>query len=316
MNAILLYLIVFVALFSLFNYKYKKEKWEDQLRQFKSETIDIDVFFYKPLTFSKLKKRKVWVYIPFESNSRMWDSFSERRTTRMNLSYMNLCIKSIVDCCAEKYDIVVFSDSDFEDLLKLPVDHTKLSGALLENHRQICLMKIMYEYGGVLVPPSLFLKESVYHLDNPQQWYVSEMVNTNNVSNQKMLPSNQLMGTNAKNPELLLYIQHLEKQDRTVVESPFCENYFVSKQIPVIDGGLIGTKSKTGPVVLEDLMSDQVLDLTDNNIGLYMPDEVLKKRIHYQWFCKMSESQVLECNCAFSYYILGVKKDCDCNRIE
>jgi len=315
MNAILLYLIVFVALFSLFNYKYMKEKWEDQLRQFKSETIDIDVFFYKPITFSKLKKRKVWVHIPFEPNSRMWDSFSDRRTTRMNLSYMNLCIKSIVDCCAEKYDIVIFSDSDFEDLLKLPVDHAKLSGALLENHRQICLMKIMYEYGGVLVPPSLFLRESVYHLDNPQQWYVSEMVNTNNVSNQKMLPSNQLMGTNAKNPELLLYIQHLEKQDRSVVESPFCENYFISKQIPVIDGGLIGTKNNTGPVVLEDLMSDQVLELTDNNIGLYMPDEVLKKRIHYQWFCKMSESQVLECNCAFSYYILGVKKECDCDRL-
>jgi hypothetical protein len=210
----------------------------------------------------------------------------------------------------------VFSDSDFEDLLKLPVDHTKLSGALLENHRQICLMKIMYEYGGVLVPPSLYLKESVYQLDNPQQWYVSEMVNTNNVSTQKMLPSNQLMGTNAKNPELLLYIQHLEKQDRSVVESPFCENYFVSKQVHVLDGVLSGTKSKTGPVVLEDLMSDQVLDLTDNNIGIYMPDELLKKRIHYQWFCKMSESQVLECNCAFSYYILGVKKDCDCNRID
>jgi hypothetical protein len=131
-----------------------------------------------------------------------------------------------------------------------------------------------------------------------------------------MLPSTQLTGSNAKNPELQLYIQHLEKQDRSVIESPFCENYFVSKQIPVIDGGLIGTKNKSGPVLLEDLMSDQVLDLPDNNIGLYMPAEVLKKRLLYQWFCKMSESQVLECNCAFSYYILGVKKECDCNRID
>ncbi len=286
------------------------------MRQRKSETIDIDLFFYKPQNFTKLKKRKVWVYIPFESNARMWDSFSERRTTRMNLSYMNLCIKSIVDCCAEKYDIVVFSDSDFEDLLKLPVDHTKLSGALLENYRQICLMKILYEYGGVLVPPSLYLKDSLDKLDNPQQWYVTEMVNTNNVSSQKMLPSNQMMGANAKNPELLLYIQHLEKQDRSVVESPFCENYFVSKQIPVLEGGWIGAKNQKGPILLEDLMSDQVLEFTENNIGLYMPDELLKKRLHYQWFCKMSETQVLECNCAFSYYILGVKKDRDCNRID
>jgi len=316
MNAIILYLIIFVALFSLFNYKYMKEKWEEQMRQNRSETLDIDIFFYKPLTFTKLQKRKVWIYIPFESNARLWDSFSERRSTRMNLSYMNLCIKSIVDCCAEKYDIVVFSDSDFEDLLKLPVDHTKLSGALLENYRNICLMKILYEYGGVIVPPSLYLKDSVEKLDNPYQWYVSEMVNSDNVSNQKMLPSSKLCGSNAKNPELLMYIQHLEKQDRSVLESPFCENYFVSKQVPVVDGGLIGTKNKSGPILLEDLMSDQVLDLPDNNIGLYMPSELLKKRLQYQWFCKMSESQVIECNCSFSYYILGVKKDCDCNRIE
>ena len=316
MNAIILYLILFVALFCLFNYKYMKEKWEEQLSQNRMETVDIDMFFYNPLLFTKLKKRKVWVYIPFESNSRMWDSFSERRTTRMNLSYMNLCIKSIVDCCAEKYDIVVFSDSDFEDLLKLPVDHTKMSGALLDNFRNLCLMKILYEYGGVMVPPSLYLKESISKLDNPQQWFVSEMVNTENVSTSKMLPSSQLTGSNAKNPELLMYIQHLEKQDRSVAESPFCENYFISKQIPVLDGGLIGTKHKEGPVLLEELMSDQVLDLPENNIGLYMPAELLKKRLHYQWFCKMSETQVLECNCAFSYYILGVKKDCDCNRIE
>ena len=316
MNAIILYLILFVALFSLFNYKYMKEKWEEQLRQRRAEIVDIDIFFYKPITFTKLKKRKVWVYIPFESNARMWDSFSERRTSRMNLSYMNLCIKSIVDCCAENYDIVVFSDSDFEDLLKLPVDHTKLSGPILENYRQLCLMKILYEYGGVLVPPSLYLRDSVSKLDNPHQWYVSEMVNTNNVSVQKMLPSNQFMGTNAKNPELLLYIQHLEKQDRSVLESPFCENYFVSKQIPVLDGGWIGTKNHSGPILLDDLMSDQVLEIAENNIGLYMPDDVLKKRLHYQWFCKMSETQVLECNCAFSYYILGVGKDCDCHQIE
>ena len=309
MNAIIVYLIIFVALFCLFNYKYMKEKWEEQMRQKKMETLDIDLFFYKPLVFKKLHKRKVWVYIPFESNGRLWDSFSERRTTRMNLSYMNLCIKSIVDCCAEKYDIVVFSDSDFADLLNLPVDHTKLSGALLENHRHLCLMKILYEYGGVMVPPSLYLKESIAKLDNPQQWYVTEMVNTENVSTQKMLPSSQLTGANAKNPELLLYIQHLEKQDRSVIESPFCENYFVSRQIPVLDGGLIGTKHKSGPVLLEDLMAEQVLELTDNNIGLYMPADLLKKRLQYQWFCKMSETQVLECNCAFSYYILGVQHE-------
>ena len=63
MNAIILYLILFVALFSLFNYKYMKEKWEEQMRQKRTEGVDIDVFFYKPLTFKKLNKRKVWVYI-------------------------------------------------------------------------------------------------------------------------------------------------------------------------------------------------------------------------------------------------------------
>jgi hypothetical protein len=101
------------------------------------------------------------------------------------------------------------------------------------------------------------------------------------------------------------YIDHLYKDNAV----NFNENYFVANRIPYIDGEVIGTKDANGKgILLETLMSTEPINYSENNIGLYMPHDQLVKRKIYNWFCKMSEEQVLNTNCNFSYYMLETVK--------
>jgi len=302
MNGIVIYIVIFFLLFSILNYKYLKEKMEKELNSKRQELLDVDNFFYTSKFLKASKRRKLWIYIEFDKNSRLWQSFGSRSSTKLNLAYVNLCIKSIIDVCAETYDIIIFSDVDINQILEEDFDYTKLSGDLLDKYRHISLMKILDKYGGVMVPPSLFLKKNISVIDNENVWYVCDVNNVDNSSIFKRTTSACLTGSNANNTHLKKYIQHLYKDN----DPNFTENYFVANRIPYIDGEVIGTKDANGKgILLETLMSTEPIIYSENNIGLYMPQDQLVKRKIYNWFCKMSEQQVLNTDCNFSYYMLN-----------
>ena len=312
MNGIILYIVIFFLLFSILNYKYLKERIEIELNLKRAELLDVDNFFYTSTFLKASKRRKLWIYMDFERNSRLWESFGSRTSTKLNLSYINLCIKSIIDWCSESYDIFIFSDIDMNEILEEDFDYKKLSGQLLENYRHVSLMKILNKYGGVMVPPSLFLKNSIKSIDNDKIWYVCDVNNIDNVSMTNRTMSTCLSGSNANNPQLEEYIDFLSKDSLCQFE----ENYLVKHNIPYIDGKVIGTKDVNDKkILLEDLMSTNPIIFSENNIGLYMPHKQLVKRKIYNWFCKMSEEQVLNTYCVFSYYMLSTipgdnRKDC------
>ena len=306
MNGIILYIVIFFLLFSILNYKYLKEKLEIELNLKRAEVLDVDNFFYTATFLKASKRRKLWIYMEFDRNSRLWESFGSRSSTKLNLAYINLCIKSIIDWCAESYDIIIFSDIDMNEILEEDFDYKKLSGPLLDKYRHISLMKILHKYGGVMVPPSFFLKNSIKKIDNDKIWYVSDVNNIDNVIMANRTMSTCLSGSNANNSQLQEYIDSLSKDS----DCPFQENYLVKHNIPYIDGKLIGTKDANDKrIMLEDLMSSKSITFSENNIGLYMPHNQLVKRKIYNWFCKMSEEQVLNTNCAFSFYILSTIPD-------
>jgi len=308
MNGIILYIVIFFLLFSILNYKYIQEKLQKELALKRNEVLDVDTFFYSYAFLKASKRRKIWIYLKFDKNSRVWDSFGSRTSTKLNLSYVNLCIKSIIDWCAQSYDIIIFSDPDLNEILEEDVDISNLSGNLLDKYRHISLMKILHKYGGVIVPPSLFLKGNLAKIDNDKHWYVCDINNSTNVSLISHIPSTFFTGSNQENPELLKYIEHLNGLENE--ECHFSTNYLLTNNIPIVDGTFIGTKDENGKkILLEDLMSSDRIVFSENNIGLYMPHEDLVKRKIYNWFCKMSEEQVLHTHCNFSYFMLDSCKD-------
>jgi len=301
MNGMMIYLVLFIVLFVFLNYNYYKEKRRTQLEEKRKEELPLESFFYHPDLLSKSKRRKIWIYLPLEKNARVWENFGSRTSNHIHLSIVNLCVKSIIDWCSQSYDIILFTDQDIHDILKTKVDLSTLSGDVLEKHRQIYILEILYEYGGILVPPTLYLRNNLKTQDVGDRMYVCDSVNTSSVLVSKRLPSAFLIGAPVQDPQLRGYIDTLYKDEK----DSFSENYFIQEGVFVMDGTVFGTKDKYGKnVTLDDLMSNKKINLPEYNVGMYMPCKELLERTYYQWYCKMSERQVLNARCAFSYYMI------------
>lgn len=305
--------VFIVVLFSVLMYKYYKKKYDTNVIEFKKENVDIDVYFFSEIYLKKSKNRKLWIHLPFEKNSREWESFGSRTSHKLNLAYMTLCIKSIIDWCGQSYDIIIYDDTNIPVLLpETKVDLMKLSGSLLDKYRELCKLQILHMYGGVMVPPSIFLRKNIKEIDNPTMWYVCETYNDDNVSYSNLTHSTELMGSNAENVELNKYIQvYANELKKDFVENyNFDMNYFKQNNIPYIDGKLIGTKTRyNDKITIEDLMSNKKIILDKQHIGLYIPHEQLMKRRLYNWYCKLSEEEVLKCQVFISYYMLSTMRN-------
>ena len=297
-------LIVTLIAYLVYN-KYNKLYEQDKIL-FKGELINIDTLFFSDSYLKQSKNRKIWVHIPFEKNSRRWVNFGSRTTTDLNLAYMTLCVKSIIDHCGEKYDIFIIDDSNFSNLLDDDIDMNKISGALKEKYRDLCMLKILYNYGGVILPPSLFLKKSIASIDDANRWYVSEISNQFNVSYLPVYPTQLLMGANQHNNQLIEYITYYSEKIKNDFgeESLHFSNYLKKHKVDCLDGKIIGVKDKKdNPIMLEDIMENKKIHLHRANIGLYIPHNELIKRNKYNWFCSLSAQEVLECNIFISHYM-------------
>jgi hypothetical protein len=310
MNGIVIYIGILILLFIILRHNYTKKLKEEKLKIARGEYLDINKYFYDADNLRDSKRRKLWIHIPFEKNARSWESFGSRNTYQLNLPYMTLCIKSIVDNCSENYDIIIYDDTNIHDILKdMDIDLSKISGSLLEKYREICRMKILHEYGGIMLPPSLFLRQSIVSIDTEDTWFVIDSYNYQSETMKTMLPSTIVTGSDPKNKKLKKYIAYLEEialKDFGESSIHYSANYFVNNNIPILDGSLIGLRDAANkPISLEQLMSSKALNLRMDAIGLYMPNDELLHRKAYQWYCYLNEKEVLDANVAFSYYIVN-----------
>ena len=302
-----LYFFIIILLIAYLVYVQYNKLQEKDIIVFKGEIIDVTTFFFSDSYLKKSNNRKLWVHIPFEKNSRKWKNFGSRTSTDLNLDYMTLCIKSIIDHCGETYDIFIIDDSTFSDLLHDDIDLNKLSGPLKDKYREFCLLKVLHQYGGVVVPPTLYLKKNIKYVDDPNCWYVSEIGNQFNVSFKDTYRTMVLMGSNKNNDQLTNYIEYyseLIKKDFTEESLHFIPNYLKQNDIKYLDGKVIGVKDKHNkPILLEDLMENKQIHLHPSSIGVYIPHDELIKRTKYNWYCHLSAKEVLDCNVFISNYM-------------
>jgi hypothetical protein len=287
---LVIYILVIVSLFALLYSNYLKQRQSRARQLFGEEPLDIDSFFYSPDVLDLSKRRKIWIHLPYERNARKWTDFGSRSSYELNMPYMTLCIKSIIDNCAEAYDIVLFDDTNIGEILHDDnIDLSKLSGTLLRDTREQHILKILHKYGGVLLPASLYLRGSFSNVDMPDEWFGTEMLNTENVSPSEYMCNLKLMGTPPKCETLGKFIEG------DLSAMPY-----------QLDGQVIGTKDAKGKAItLDRLMSSEPLTLSKNNFGLYIPSSELCHRKKYQWYCMLSEENVLEANTALSYYMVA-----------
>ena len=71
----------------------------------------------------------------------------------------------------------------------------------------------------------------------------------------------------------------------------------------LVGGEVIGVKTKKRqPILLENLIEEDYLDLSPHCVGIAIPDEDVLARTKYQWFAAMDVQSILEGGFILSKY--------------
>ena len=258
---------------------------------------------------SKVSKPILWVHLPFEKNSRNWESFFSRSNNEINQPYIYLTIKSIIEQNATDFHICLIDDNTFGKLIpEWNVDMSFIGESDKIKYRILGMLKLLFYYGGMFIPSSTLCLKSLKGLyqQGENNIFSIETKSKSNLSNNiSLLPGHLFFGSNKNNKtldELIYYWTH-ETNIISYGEDNFvgkfellCYNYTLESRIKVIDGKDIGTKTKDGKeVMLEDLFSEKPDMKFHNNIYcLYIPSEDILKRTNFAWFANETTENIIK----------------------
>lgn len=306
-------LIVLGILYRRFEDKRMREENKDNYEAIQKYLLD-------DITLGKSKKPILWIHVPYEYNSRKWLSFGSRSSFDLNQPYLYLTVRSIIKQCEESFTICIYDDNTFSKLLPgWNIDMTRLSDPILSNMRTLGMMKLLYTYGGMHCPISFLCMKDLSGLYNKgirgNKMFVCETVDRNSTSNTRnFYPSMSFCGAPKeceKVAELCNYIQIISSHDQSA-ESKFlgqfdrwCFKNIESGKMNLIEGVEIGTKTVSEEqIILDDLMSNNYLDLYKGTYGILIPSNELLNRLQYGWFIRSSPRQVLESDTIIGNYLL------------
>lgn len=326
------YIILFVILISL-GILYQKYL-EKQSRNVSFDDYgEIKKYLLKDKTLDKSKKPILWIHIPHEYNSRNWLSFGSRSSTELNQPYLYLTVKSIIKNCDESFKIVLIDDGSFEKLIPgWNIDMSLMGSPMKCYIRQLALAKLIYNYGGVNVPISFLCFRDLMGLynkgTNDDSMFVCENYDVNITSTNKLFyPSACFMGARKENETVKEFINFMERtiSDDYTAETKFlgefdkwCNDKIVKGKMRLIQGTDVGTRTVNDePVTVETLLSDDYIHFYGKAYGIWIPDKMILKRRHYEWFARMSPAQIFESQFILAkYMVLALAPDSHMGVIE
>ena len=270
--------------------------------------------------FSTNKKPILWIHIPYEYNSRNWQSFGSRSSTDINQPYLLLTIKSIIYNCEKSFKICLIDDNTFLKLIPgWNINMSSISNPVLTNMRQLGMMKLIYKYGGLICPISFLCIKDLIGMYSKgtinNKMFICENNDRNITSTDlQFYPDISFLGAPKENKtvqEIIQFIEYVISVDSTSQSifigniSRFCNENIKKQNIILINGIEIGIKTADEtPIKIENLMSQQYLDLYPDTYGIYIPAADILNRRHYEWFSRLSEKQVLESETIIGKYLL------------
>jgi len=279
----------------------------------------------------------LWIHIPYEYNARNWQSWGSRSSWDLNQPYLYLCIQSILRHCDQSFKICIIDDASFAKLLPSfsngegggggegGYDINKLSMPLLAKVRQLQLLKLLREYGGMICPVSFVCLRDLIALfqegSAQNRPFLCQRVDVSSTSvGQVMEPSCQMMGVRQKQDPILIEIIHYAEQ--VLSQDATAESLFLGKvdryageRASLIQGKLVGTETiDDHAVVLENLFSDDFGSVAfyPQMYGIWVPMQELLHRIQYGWFLRSSVEQLISAepsNVLEKYLILANSPD-------
>jgi len=270
-------------------------------------------------------KPKIWIHTKYEYNARVWKSFQSRSSMDLNQPYIHMTIKSIVDHCGDDFHICLIDDNTFSKLIpSWDLDLTLLAEPFKSRARQIGLTELVYYYGGMVLPNSFLCMKPIkdFYLDATamDKPFVCEAVNrTANIVRQgtngrlAFLPDLRIFGANKNDPtikELVKYlkqkiqVQHFSNERELLGEDGYwCLDQVEVDKMNLVGGEVIGVKTQCRkPILIENLLEEEYLNLSPQCVGIAIPDEDILSRTKYQWFAAMDVRDLVEGGSILSKY--------------
>ncbi len=270
-------------------------------------------YLLNDLTLGKNNKPLLWIYVPYEINARNWTDFQSRNNMGLNQPYLYLTMQTIIEKCDKTFNICIFDDTAFQKIIpNWDIQLNMIAEPLLTHIRQLAMVKMLYLYGGMIVPISFLclkdLSEIYQRGTQKNQMFLCEKANANITSESyRFYPDMYFMGTRKNNTVLNDLIQFMERS--ISVDSTARLNFlgefnrwcntriYQDKTIQLIDGKELGVKTMNNQnILVEHLLSDADISFYSGMSGIYIPYDVILKRTKYEWFARLSVKQVLETN--------------------
>lgn len=316
MNTKYIVIIIFLMIFSILYNRYKKKYVpDDELSKFplvKKYLLEED---------NKLSGKPIlWVHTDYNVNSRNWLDFKSRNTKNLNQKYLQLCVEGIVKFCSTSFNVCLINDDSFSNLIPgWDIEMNRLADPKRSHIRDLALAKILYYYGGFLLPNSVILLKDIKDLYDKhltsKSMFVSEMVSRNITSSKtRFYPSRKIMGCKKDSKEMLSYVKKLElliSEDNTKMMDfsgkADAELYkmVLNGKCELMDAQNLGMKTKCNEVILvDDLMNATYKQFIIGLYGLYIPKDELLKRTKYNWFVKLNRQEIYNANTLASKYFV------------
>lgn len=269
---------------------------------------------------AKSKKPLLWIHIPYEYNARNWKSFGSRSSFDLNQPYLYLTVQSIINKCSGSFQICIIDDDSFEKLIPdWKINMKTISSPITNKMRTLGLSKLLYIYGGMVVPLSFLCIRDLKPLYDKgisdDKMFVVENVDRNITSTSyDFYPDIRFMGCKKENSMLGKFIEFIQRTissdftDQSTFLGEFSrwiENKTKKGEINIVNACDVGVKTNDDkPILIEDLLSATPIDICENIYGVWIPAKDILSRRKYEWFARMSINQVVDANLIISKYII------------
>ena len=304
---------------------YVASKFKNPFEEGKDEYALIKKYLLNDSPLHGYSRPKIWIHTKFEYNSRVWASFQDRSSYHLNQPYIHLTIKSIIDQCSDDFHICLIDDDSFSKLIpSWDIDLESMAEPAKSWIRSIGMAELVYYYGGMVVSNTFLcfesLKETFLFATSNDRPFVCESVNRNvNLAKQgdrrlAFLPSLYFMGANKNDPVVLEMVKTMKRciqKPHFSAERDFlgeieywCLGKIDEGAMNLLGGEIVGVKTaKKKPILLDNLMEEEYLKLSEHCVGIYVPDQEILGRTKYQWFAVMTTQDILDSNFILSKYM-------------
>ena len=249
------------------------------------------------------KKTIVWIYIPKARNARNWINFGSRNNYS-NPPIMYITLTSIILKAQRNCKVCIVDDTSLSKLLKgWDIKLDTLDCFSKSKIANLAMMKVLYKYGGILVPPTYLAMNDIDVLyKNGVQQTDMFVVETLDDTKEYLTLNHMFVGCKAKSSTMKDIIGRLEQTAHdTALDDVFNEDsvlysYIQDRTVTVVHGSNIGNIDSNGDLLSFDrLLSDEDICMDDNILhGIYIPYKKLLSRDKYRWILYMTYDDLLQ----------------------